>query len=846
MMHTTANLNPAPPDAKLPLSRLARLFPFYGLTHIPDGDVETLRWLMGIRFRIGISLLLILLFSFLTGIMSVQMSLNLFLVDLVYLLANGLYTLLLKGNPPARRVQWMRQIQVPEKVIACTIAIYVSGGVLTPLFILYTLVVLESIILLNPRGVYQAAGLSILSYLGMSVLEAYRLIPHIEGSWGTAHNYLNSNFAVYAIYALVVAFILLIVGYMGNRIAHLIKQRNKQIANQLRDLRTLYDITNGLGNIMDEDAMARYLATTLKTLQNASMAVVCLINKEGCLEPKASSGLSLNAAEGMRTTICDTPPVLKHLIESGEPLVVEDLGQRPECKALLANPSARSFYAFPIKSEGRVLGVIALSFDRVKPLNSEYNSLLATIAAQAGVTLQRARLFCDTQRLAREMSILYDVGLQTGSTLSKSEVLRRTSDNIVKLMNPDAYYIAMYDAETSTVSFEVFVECGEELPKVRMPLDEVGLTRHIIEGCQPLLVTDWLSGGEQYHAIAHKTGNDMLSYLGVPMLSEDRVIGVISVQCQAAHAFDDHDKRLLLAIAAQTARALENAKLHQLAQDQGKLDSLTKAYNHGHFVELVRKATTDADDNDTEVSLIMLDIDHFKKYNDTYGHVAGDNVLRMVANALKSSVRETDFVGRWGGEEFGVLLVGASASEAKKIARMIRRAVSELYPVDGHGHVIPNPTLSQGISSYPYPSPNPSDLIEEADAALYHAKKQGRNKLVVYENTGAMRELTTSGRLHAAGVMRDATLTTSHLSSISLMGDLTDTTGNLASALNAKGKATITDNLVPTRSGRAAKAASSSNGSLAAGRSKKNGPTTGNLNGTKGTKAGTTFLDSLP
>ena len=176
-------------------------------------------------------------------------------------------------------------------------------------------------------------------------------------------------------------------------------------------------------------------------------------------------------------------------------------------------------------------------------------------------------------------------------------------------------------------------------------------------------------------------------------------------------------------------------------------------YNHGYFIEMVRNAVECSDRDDSQVALIMLDIDHFKKYNDTYGHVAGDNVLKQVATALKSTVRQTDYVGRWGGEEFGVLLSSAGIPEAKKVARLIRRAVAEIPAVDGHGRSIPSPTISQGISAYPFPSASASDLIEEADAALYHAKEHGRNQLVVCESAGVMKEATMTthltGRLSA-------------------------------------------------------------------------------------------------
>jgi diguanylate cyclase (GGDEF)-like protein len=361
------------------------------------------------------------------------------------------------------------------------------------------------------------------------------------------------------------------------------------------------------------------------------------------------------------------------------------------------------------------------------------------------------------------MSILYDIGLYTGSTLSRSEVIKRTADNIEKLMNTDMFYIALYEADTQTITLELCKEGGLVMPRVTMSLDRGGLTGRIITTREPLLVHDWLEDGRQFNALAHRIGSDMLSFLGVPMVYDGRVVGVLSVQSTEPHAFNRHDQGLLQAMATQTAIALENAKLHQLAQVAATTDSLTGVYNHGHFVELVYEAVATSDREDSQVSLIMLDIDHFKQYNDLYGHVAGDNVLAMVGAALKQSVRETDAVGRWGGEEFGVLLRGVGVSQAKKIARTIRRAVAELTPIDGRGRPIDAPTVSQGISSYPFPSVGATHLIEEADAALYHAKEHGRNQLVVAEGTGILKEATdTSPRLPAIG-MKNATITTGNL-----------------------------------------------------------------------------------
>jgi diguanylate cyclase (GGDEF)-like protein len=257
------------------------------------------------------------------------------------------------------------------------------------------------------------------------------------------------------------------------------------------------------------------------------------------------------------------------------------------------------------------------------------------------------------------------------------------------------------------------------------------------------------------------------------MLLDDRVIGVISVQCLKPNEFGPQDQSFLSAMAAQTAMALENARLHQAVKEQAMYDSLTQVYNHGRFVEMVRQAVEVSDQDDSNVALIMLDIDHFKQYNDRYGHVAGDNVLQMVGSVLKQSVGVKGFVGRWGGEEFGVLLVNTGLAEAKQVARRIRRVTSDLRPVDGHGQVIPSPAISQGLSIYPLPSTTAGELIMNADAALYKAKDQGRNQLVVYEIGGKMSEATvTTGGLQLprftmeaaeTTIPLDKTITTDHL-----------------------------------------------------------------------------------
>ncbi|HUP27391.1 MAG TPA: diguanylate cyclase, partial [Chloroflexia bacterium] len=706
-------------------TRTTKLLGSYDALHLTEGDSDTLRWVVSIRFKVGLTLLALLLLGWLVGLVPFAMTISLGLVNLLYLCAGAAYWYLLKSNPTKRTMSLVRDIQIPEKLLLCTVALYFCGGVLSPVFILYPVSIMEAIILLKPSGVYRTGVLALCFYCGLALLEVFQILPVTPTEWAGSADGVLATPRTYALYVSVVSSILLIVAYIGNRVALVIRQRNRQIESQLNNLHTLYSVANTLGNMMDEHDMLDYLAKTLKSIEGAAHCLIALVDKDGAIELKGAAGISTEVLSKLQHTKVNAPGI-SALARSEDVIVIDDIEEHAELKQYALEPGTKSVHIFPIKVETTILGAITLAYRRIKPLSPEMGDLMATIATQAGLALQRAQLVSDAQRLANEMSQLYNLGLYTGSTLSKDEVIRRTSANIAKLMDPDAYYIALYDEVTNVLNFEAFVEHGHHMPKLQIPLDKGGVTSRIIQRGKPILVQDWTASGDKYNAVALKEGADMLSYLGVPMLWEDRVIGVLSVQCEEPMSFDLHDERLLLALAAQTAIALENAKLHQLAQDQGKLDSLTSVYNHGYFVELVRKAVADSDKDDTQVSLIMLDIDHFKHYNDSFGHVAGDNVLKMVAQALNRCVGESGAVGRWGGEEFGVLLLGIGITEAKKLARQIRRAISELSPVNGQGQVLPNPTISQGISSYPHPSATANDLIEEADTALYHAKKHGR------------------------------------------------------------------------------------------------------------------------
>lgn len=225
-----------------------------------------------------------------------------------------------------------------------------------------------------------------------------------------------------------------------------------------------------------------------------------------------------------------------------------------------------------------------------------------------------------------------------------------------------------------------------------------------------------------------KTISNLIS---VPLKIKDRVTGVINgVNKVNSEPFTEEDQRLLEALAQQAAMAVEHARLYELAITDG----LTKLFIHRYFQARLEEEIVRAKRYHTACSLILFDIDHFKKFNDTYGHQQGDVVLIEVAKLTKQTVRETvDIPARYGGEEFAIILPETDAKGAHLVAERLRKTV-EAYDFPGQEKAL-KVTISLGVSTFPDHASVKSVLIKKADMALYECKGRGRNCSFIYNDS---------------------------------------------------------------------------------------------------------------
>lgn len=231
------------------------------------------------------------------------------------------------------------------------------------------------------------------------------------------------------------------------------------------------------------------------------------------------------------------------------------------------------------------------------------------------------------------------------------------------------------------------------------------------------------------------------SIISLPLTVRGSLIGVLTVTRHEKSSFSPTDRQSLQSIISQIAVAYDRVKLYSRTKELAIRDELTGIYNRRHFLQMLNLEIKRAERYERPLSLLMIDVDHFKNFNDTYGHLKGDEVLKELAQLLKKNLREVDILARYGGEEFVVMLTDTNMKDAISVASKLRELVQMNLIIDtpkaitSQGEaLLKNITISVGVSSYPECSSSPEELLNSADMALYMAKHKGRNKVYAYQS----------------------------------------------------------------------------------------------------------------
>jgi len=262
-------------------------------------------------------------------------------------------------------------------------------------------------------------------------------------------------------------------------------------------------------------------------------------------------------------------------------------------------------------------------------------------------------------------------------------------------------------------------------PKTKSEQGDI-FDRWVLEHRRPLIITDVVKD-YRFHSHKKRVLRPFESVISAPVMLENRILGVLRLETRRRNAYTADDLRILRVIGDISAVAINNAHFYAKTEELAIKDGLTGLYVRRYFNERLREELKRAERQKYDFSLLMLDIDYFKYYNDKYGHSAGDLVLQHIAGSLHKFADTGDVIARYGGEEFAVILSKESREDARRIAEEIRNHVAEDFVVlrGKKTHV----TVSIGIATYPQDAVEEKGLIRIADSRLYTAKREGRNQI---------------------------------------------------------------------------------------------------------------------
>lgn len=217
----------------------------------------------------------------------------------------------------------------------------------------------------------------------------------------------------------------------------------------------------------------------------------------------------------------------------------------------------------------------------------------------------------------------------------------------------------------------------------------------------------------------------------VPLISHGKVMGLLQLQPLRKGNFSDKERKNLTIFANSTAVAIDNAIMHMKMQELTIIDELTGLYNYRYFRSKLIDEIRRSDRYHLQLSILMVDIDHFKALNDSQGHQSGNLILQEIAGVIRHSVRDVDIAARYGGEEFMVILPQTVMKDALTIAQRIRSQIEKTYYTNSQGQRDLRATVSVGVAVYPDGVFSAAQLLEKVDQALYMAKRQGRNRVCI-------------------------------------------------------------------------------------------------------------------
>ncbi len=499
------------------------------------------------------------------------------------------------------------------------------------------------------------------------------------------------------------------------------EQREAELRNQQRTLHLLNKITQAALQSPYLYTMLHTVTQELGSLFRADHALLALWD-EGRQQPHFIAHYAAEPAPGRDPEIAPGDlGLLGEVIRAGKHLAIKEAEKSPLLSPYLRNQlHIQSLLALPLITAEHRLGAAILTFQTRRNFLEGEITVGEQAASQIALAIARARALKSAQDRAQELDALQRATTALLNTLDLEVLLGQILDASLSAI-PAARHGFVHLIERDTGQLQLRAAHSQTDPRIRAfnRSTEGGLTAQAVRERRPLLIAHAPEAGQQ----AERSG----AIIVAPLVVGEQCLGAISLESNQPDAFTEADLALLVSFAATATTAIQNAQLHAEVQKQAITDTLTGFYNRRGFIELGRREVERSLRFGHPLSALMLDIDLFKQINDLHGHLTGDRILMGLTSRCAQELRQIDLLGRYGGDEFIVLLPETSLENACLVAERLRTSIARI-PFSANGKPL-YITVSVGVAALRDDCKTLESLMERADQALYQAKESGRNRV---------------------------------------------------------------------------------------------------------------------
>ncbi|MBA3071306.1 MAG: diguanylate cyclase [Nitrospirae bacterium] len=480
----------------------------------------------------------------------------------------------------------------------------------------------------------------------------------------------------------------------------------------------------GVASNEQPETLYKYMIANLFALLDIKSIVIFSLDKESGIY-KSLYSLKKNDRAAETFSISEHDDIIAQELLKGKPFVSSMEPYMAGRVDFLKDTKA--FYFFPILVNQRLEGILGI-FDN--HLEESDITIINGFCTQTAISIENQRLHRELYRKLDRFAIVSDITKTITPILNYETLLQTILDKSAELLKAEQGSLMLLDHETEALLLKAKRGINNDITEnLRIQKGE-GIAGKVAELGEPFLIEDVENDPriKQKNRLRYKTR----SFVSVPITIEDRVIGVLNLSDKTTgEIFNKEDLELIQSFATQAAIVMERNVFYTQTEELRKLaitDSLTGLPNRRYLSDRLKEELLRSQRHVRPLSLLSVDIDRFKGFNDTFGHPIGDKALKATAESILKCVRSVDIASRYGGDEFVIILPETGKTLAVSIAERLRSDVAEIKSLPGGSTL----TISIGIASYPEDGEISELFLENVDKALYLAKNRGGNRIEVF------------------------------------------------------------------------------------------------------------------